>query len=178
MPRRTDPWPALALLGFLAVSLLAAVSGLLPFGPRTGSGRPFPHPAPGQLPGGAAVLLAAVVLLPTGVGAWMVWCRSPNGWPRIGGGGSLEERAALRRRALQLWGWMLCFCVCWSTTFLLLHRLGPAVMSCAGTIGLAVLAMRDFIRVHRAAGLLIAPCLGWLCYVAWITVGTALSNPF
>ncbi len=84
---------------------------------------------------------------------------------------------ALRRRGLQLWGWQLGANALWTPFFFGLHR-PLAALAVILSLGLLIgLTLRDFRKLDRPAGLMMAPYLVWVCYAGWLNAGIAWLNP-
>jgi len=150
------PWPA--LVGFIGLSLLLAAANAAAIPAATESwflslARPPGTPTEGVSVPAMVVISWAVLSLPSGLAAWLAWRR-----PR-------------HRRALLLWGWHLLACAAWMQA-LLGFRL-PSVSAPLGMVLvlLAAITAADFVRVQRAAGLLMLPTLAWTCYAAYVTAG-------
>ncbi len=46
------------------------------------------------------------------------------------------------------------------------------------SLGLLIgLTLRDFRKLDRPAGLMMAPYLAWVCYAGWLNAGIAWLNP-
>lgn len=180
MPRRIDPHPIMVLLGFVGLCLLVATADALVTEPGVRHWYPMLRHPPGTPPGWVFPVVWIPLYVAMAVAAWRVWRWSPlNRMPDIVIGviGATPGGAALRRRGLQLWGWQLAVNSLWTPFFFGLHR-PLAALAVIAALGLLVaLTLRDFRRIDRIAGLLMAPYLAWICYAAWLNAGIAWLNP-
>lgn len=87
-----------------------------------------------------------------GLAAWLVWRR-----------GAVME--------LRLWGWQLLVNAAWSPAFFGLHSPGTALVVILALLLLVGLTAYGFARVHRLAGVLLLPYLGWVCYATYLNAG-------
>jgi len=87
-----------------------------------------------------------------GTAAWLVWRRG-------------------RRDALRLWGWQLLANAIWSPVFFALHSPGAALAVILALLLLVAMTAYTFVHIHRGAGLLMMPYLGWVCFATYLNVG-------
>ncbi len=176
-PRRFNPRPILALIGFVGLCLLVAGADAALTEPGMRGWYPTLHHPPGTPPDWLFPAVWIPLYVAMAVAAWRVWRRVPVLRFPIAGGAATTGRDALRRRGLLLWGWQLAVNAAWTPVFFGLHRPGPALAVIAGLAALVALTMRDFRHVDRAATLLMAPYLAWVCYAFWLNAGIAWLNP-
>lgn len=171
----------MVLIGLVGLCLLVATGDALLT--KHGMQRWFPmlHHPPGTPPRWAFPLLSALLAVAGAVAAWRVWCwnplaRLPTTYVgHVPDGGPTGPR--LRRRGLLLWSWQLAVSGLWTPLLFALHRPFAALELIVGLSLLVLLTLRDFLRIDRAAGLLMAPSLAWMCYAAWLNAGIAWLNP-
>ena len=168
----------MVLIGFLGVCLLVALADMAVTEPGMRSWYPsLRHPL-GTPPGWLFPVVWVPIYVVIAVAAWRIWRWNPldrlrNAGRPVQAPGGL----ALRRRGLQLWGWQLCANALWTPFFFGLHR-PLAALALIVSLGLLVgLTLRDFGKLDRLAGLLMAPYLAWVCYAAWLNAGIAWLNP-
>ncbi len=137
--------------------------------PGRGAPGQMPRQIPGQAPGHAPGQMLERMLR-------RVSARMPGRGPGRGTGRA-PAGLALRRRGLQLWGWQLCANALWTPFFFGLHRPLAALAVLAALALLVGLTLRDFRRLDRPAGLMMAPYLAWVCYALWLNAGIAWLNP-
>ena len=89
------------------------------------------------------------------VAAWLVW-RHPDGH---------------RRGALALWGWQLLLNAAWAPLFFGLHLILPALGVILALLVLVALTVAKFLRVDRAAALLMLPYLAWVGFAGYLNAG-------
>lgn len=94
-----------------------------------------------------------------GVAAWLVWRATPVGMVAHG------------QAALRLWGWQLLANALWSPVFFALHSTAAALVVILTMLGLIVLTLLAFLRVHVLAGVLLLPYLAWVCYASYLNAG-------
>ena len=162
-PRRVAPGALLALLGFVGLCLLVALSDSAVT--RTsvhGWYRSLVHP-PGTPPDWVFPVVWSALYLCMAVAAWLVW--------RLAGIARSRHYGALR-----LWGWQLLFNALWTPAFFGLHAPGLALGVILVLLALVALTVRAFARVDRPAAALMLPYLAWVGYAAWLTAGTWWLN--
>ncbi len=167
----------MALIGFVGLCLLVAVADAALTEPGMRDWYPALRHPPGTPPDWLFPVVWIPLYLAMAIAAWRVWRRSAAPRLRIAGGAVASSLVALRRRGLLLWGWQLAVNAAWTPVFFGLHRPGPALAVIAGLALLVALTLRDFGRVDRAAALLMAPYLAWVCYASWLNAGIAWLNP-
>jgi benzodiazapine receptor len=141
------------LVGFVGLSLLLGLADAAAIPSVAESWvLSMAHP-PGMLPTRLIAPTWAVLSLPSGIGAWLVW------------------RQPAHRRALLLWGWHLLASAVWMQCLLSLHLPGPALLAALVLAVLTCLTAAAFARLRHTAGLLLLPTLAWTCYVAYVTAG-------
>lgn len=85
--------------------------------------------------------------------------------------------AALRRRALILFAAQFLVNLSWSPVFFGLHQMRAGLFVIAVMLVLALATTFHFLRVRRAAGLLMLPYLAWLCFAALLNYRYIVLNP-
>ena len=139
--------PKTALLLFLAATLLTGMAG----GLATEAGKEGWYEKlakPDWTPPDAAFPIAWTLLyVAMAVAAWRVWRKS--GW---------------RHPALTLFWLQLAVNFAWSFLFFAWHRIGLALADAALLFALLVGTAALFLRIDRAAGLLMLPYLAWTGY--------------
>ena len=178
----------MVLIGLLALCLLVAVADAAVTEPGMRTWYPsLRHPI-GTPPGWLFPVVWVPIYVVIAVAAWRIWRWNPLDRsrvavlpPRAGAsavlGGFVPGGLALRRRGLQLWGWQLCANALWTPFFFGLHR-PLAALGLLLSLGVLVgLTLRDFRRLDRLAGLMMAPYLAWVCYAVWLNAGIAWLNP-
>ena len=175
MPRRIDPYPILALLGFVALCLLVAAADAAVTRPGMRGWYPTLRHPPGTPPGWVFPVVWIPLYVAMAVAAWRVWRWTPL--ERLPDRAAPFDGLSLRRRGLLLWSWQLAANACWTPVFFGLHRPVAALGLIAALGALVALGLRDFRRIDRVAGLLMAPYLAWICYAAWLNAGIAWLNP-
>ncbi len=146
---------ALALAGFLAISYLAGVVGVVLMGSEPGAwyaalAKPAWTP-PGAFIGAVWNVLYALM----GVAAWLVW--RAEGWRGAG-------------RALGVFVVQLVVNAAWSGVFFRAHALGAAFVTIVVLDALVLATMYGFWRVRPVAGALLVP------YFLWALFATALNG--
>lgn len=162
MPGRGLPHPIMVLIGFLLLCLVEAGIGVLVAWPSMGHWYADVRRPPGAMPPWTFPAVWGPLALCRAVAAWRIW---------------RATRRPPRHRALLLWGWQMFAGILWCGCFFGLHRLQPATALVLFCLLLTGLALRDFRRVDRAACVLMAPSLAWVCYATWLTAGIAWLNP-
>ena len=143
--RRRD---ALALVGWLALTFLAALTGV--FVTTGGWYASLVKPAwnpPGWLFGPVWTLLYSMM----GVAAWMVWQR--GGWTG-------------QRRPLSLYVVQWALNALWTPLFFGLHRPGLALSEIVVLLFAVLTTLTSFWRVRRIAGALLVPYMLWIAFAA------------
>ena len=148
----------LALVGFVGLCLLVGAVGGSVAAPALAVWYHSLTAPPGTPPNWLFAPVWTVLYVMIGTAAWMVWRR----------------RGA--SRPVRLWGWQLAANALWVPAFFGLHspRLGMAVM--AVVLVLTALTIRSFLRVRRAAGLLMVPYAAWSLYAAYLNAGFWFLN--
>lgn len=181
IPRRIDPRPLLALLGFVGLCLFVAGADAAVTEPGMRIWYPALRHPPGTPPGWVFPCVWIPLYVAMGVAAWRVWKR-PVGRLHLVGAARIEAARrkprppTLRQRGLQLWGWQLAVNALWTPVFFGLHKPLLALGLIVSLGVLVALTLRDFRRVDRIAALLMAPYLAWLCYATWLNAGIAWLN--
>ena len=85
--------------------------------------------------------------------------------------------ARLRGLAVALFLVQLLLNLFWSPIFFAHHQVGFAFILILAMIVLTVATTIVFLRVRRAAGLLMLPYIAWLCFAAWLNHGIDVLNP-
>ncbi len=163
-PSRRAEW--LALAGFLALPLLAGVSGAVVTIPAVRTWYPtLAHP-PGTPPDWLFGPVWTVLYALMGVAAWLVW-------RRIARAGATP--AALR--PLRLWGWQLGLNALWSPAMFGLHSIGLGLVVIVPLVAAVAWTVTAFRRRHALAAWLLVPYLAWVCYAAYLNAGLMILNP-
>jgi len=157
----------LVLIGFVALCLLVSGADAGLTEPAMRNWYPALRHPPGTPPDWVFPVVWIPLYLMMAVAAWRVW--------RLGTPGVTPER--IRYRALLLWSLQLAVNASWTPVFFGLHLPWVALVLIVSLIVLVGLTARDFRRIDRIAGLLMAPYLAWVCYAAWLNAGIAWLNP-
>jgi translocator protein len=149
----------LALVGFVGLCLLVgAVGGSI----ATQSAHRWYlilTKPPGTPPDGLFAPIWLVLYVMMGTAAWQIWKRH---------GAS---------RPLRIWGWQLAANALWAPSFFGLHSPPLAMLVMAGMLILIALTIRAFLPIHRLAGWLMVPYLGWCLFAAYLNAAFWLLNP-
>ena len=167
----------MVLLGFIGLCLLVAGVDAALTEPGLQTWYPALRHPPGTPPGWVFPCVWIPLYVAMAVAVWRVWRRPVPGLRLVGAAPAVPRAPGLRRRGLQLWGWQLAFNAAWNPVFFGLHKPAAAlgVILCLGL--LVALTLRDFRRIDRIAGLLMAPYLAWVCYATWLNAGIVWLNP-
>jgi translocator protein len=150
--------PALALVGFIGLSLLVgAVDGSMT-ARAVHSWYARLHAPPGTPPSWVFAPVWATLYVMIGIAAWLVWRRLGTGRP------------------LRLWGWQLAANALWAPSFFALHSPALAMGVMIALLTLIVLTIRAFRRVQRTAAALMLPYGVWCLYAAYLNAGFLLLN--
>ena len=149
-----------ALLGFVGLSLLAAVASACVAlanmrGWYAALTRPPLVPA-NAIPADFWAVLA-VVHTAMAIAAWRVWRR--------------PFAASRQRLAMSFWGWQLALGAAWPAAFFGMHALVPALALAAGLVVCAALTVWQFAGLDRKAALLLIPYLGYAATALYINAG-------
>lgn len=149
---------ALALLGFLAITALAAAGGILtpPGEWYAGLAKPPLNP-----PDWVFAPVWTVLYLLMAVAAWLVWRRT----------GLRGGAPALAPFVAQLGANGL-----WSILFFGLERPGLALIDLLVLWCLIALTMLRFARVSRRAAWMLAPYLAWVSFAGYLNAGIVILN--
>ena len=150
----------LALVGFIGLGLLVGAADA-----AVGSGAirhwyPSLTQPPATPPDWVFGPVWSALYITMGIAAWLVWRRC---------GAS---------RPLRLWGWQLAANAAWTPFFFGLHNPALALADITVLLGLLLLTVRGFMRVHRAAAVLMLPVLIWTGYAAYLNAGFWWLNRF
>lgn len=88
------------------------------------------------------------------VAAWLVWRRGPAG-----------------NDGLRLWGWQLLVNAIWSPLFFGVRSPGSAMIVILALLLLVAMTAYMFRRIHRGAGILMLPYLGWVSFATYLNIG-------
>lgn len=150
--------PALALVGFVGLCLLVGAVG----GTMTAQAlRHWYHTlvAPvGTPPNWLFAPVWTVLYVMVGTSGWLIWKRRGASPP------------------LRLWGWQLAANAMWAPAFFGLHSPWLALGVMIVLLGLIGLMIRSFLPIHRVAGWLLVPYLGWCLYAGYLNAGFCLLN--
>jgi tryptophan-rich sensory protein len=150
-----SPWPA--LIGFVGLSLLVgATSAGINAQAIPGWYASLVRP-PGVPPNWVFPVVWTILDVMIGTSAWLIWWKAPEG----------RRQTA----ALQLWGWQLLLNALWTPAFFGMHSPGLGLLVIVPLALLIGLTIEAFLRMNRAAGLLLVPYLCWSCYAAYLNVG-------
>jgi benzodiazapine receptor len=155
-------WSKPALLCVVAIELLGGASGWLS---NSGFGNPWfdslqkPSFMP---PGWAFGVVWPILYAMIGVALGMVVAKPPS------------DR---RKLALTLFVVQLVLNFAWSPIFFAAHDISFAKWVICGMAALAAAAAGQFLRIRKAAGLLMVPYLAWLVFAATLNASIELLNP-
>lgn len=85
--------------------------------------------------------------------------------------------APLRRKALVLFGAQFALNLLWSPLFFGAHQVRASIYVAAAMLGLAAVTASTFLRVRRAAGLLMLPYVAWLLFALALSIAIIDRNP-
>ncbi|MDK1475809.1 TspO/MBR family protein [Streptomyces sp. 549] len=95
-----------------------------------------------------------------GVSAWLVWRR----------------HGPAARTALVWWGVQLALNLAWTPLFFGAGQYGPAFVDIAALLAAVVVTLVLFLRLRRAAALLLVPYLLWVAFAAALNLSIWLAN--
>lgn len=155
-------WWKTALLAVVGIELLGGLSGWISdsgFGNAWFDGLQKPFFMP---PGWAFGLVWPILYALLGVSLAMILAEPPS------------DR---RRLALILFFLQLALNFCWSPLFFALHDITLAKWTIVLMAVIAAAAAGQFLRIQRAAGLLLIPYLAWLVFAATLNIAVEALNP-
>lgn len=154
------PPAGFALLGFLLLCLLvAAASGAVTATSVHGWFRTLARPPlspPDWVFGPAWSTLYTLMA----VAAWLVW--------------RLQTPASYR--ALRLWGWQLAANALWTPAFFGLRSTTGGLLAIVPMLVMVGWTTLRFWGLHRVAGLLMVPYLGWTVFAGYLALGFFVLN--
>lgn len=143
----------LALVGFLGLSLLVALSAGAVTATSVHTWYLSLRRPPGTPPNWVFGPVWTSLYLMMAAAAWLVWRRT--------GGG----------RALRLWGWQLLANALWTPAFFGLRLPGLALLVMGALVVLLGRTVRIFGRIVPLAALLLLPYCVWVLYATYLTAG-------
>ena len=158
---RRNSWK-MALVAVVAIELLGGLSGWLSnsgYGNGWFDGLQKPSFMP---PGAAFGIVWPILYALLGIALGMVLAEPPS------------DR---RRLALSLFFIQLALNFAWSPIFFAAHDIKLANVVIFAMAGLAAAAAGQFLRIRRAAGLLMIPYLAWLVFAATLNSTIGALNP-
>jgi tryptophan-rich sensory protein len=162
MAEARKDWWKLAIVTVLAIELLGGLSGWLS---NSGYGNPWFDGLvkPDFMPPGAAFGIVWPILYALlGISVAMILAEPPS--PR-------------RQTALTLFWIQLALNFAWSPIFFAGHDITLAKVVIFAMAALAAAAAGQFLRIRRAAGLLMVPYLAWLIFAATLNATIEQLNP-
>jgi len=162
MAEARKDWWKLAIVTVLAIELLGGLSGWLS---NSGYGNPWFDALvkPDFMPPGAAFGIVWPILYALlGISVAMILAELPS--PR-------------RKTALTLFWIQLALNFAWSPIFFSGHDITLAKVVIFAMAALAAAAAGQFLRIRRAAGLLMVPYLAWLIFAATLNATIEQLNP-
>ena len=136
----------------MGLCLLVGVVGASFTAPAIGTWYATLARPPGTPPNWVFAPVWTTLYVMMGVAAWLVW--------RRGG-----------REALRLWGWQLLVNAIWTPLFFAIQSPGAALVVVLGLLLLVTLTAYTFGRLHRPAGFLMLPTVGWTTYATYLNAG-------
>lgn len=152
--------PALALIGFVGLCLLAGGAGAALTSRSVGSWYDTLQKPPLTPPKQVFGPVWGVLYVMIGVSGWLVWRRC---------GGS---------RPLRLWGWQLALNAAWTPVFFRLRNPVLALAVLITLVGVVLQTIRSFWNVHRPAALLMTPYAVWTVFALYLNSGFVWLNSF
>lgn len=120
-----------------------------------------PPPAAGAPPAGLFGPVWTVLYATIGLAGWLV--RRRAGDPG-------------RRRALAWWGVQLAANLAWTPLFFGARQYGLALLDILLLVAALLVTLGLFLRVRRAAGLLLVPYLAWVCFATALNAAIWQAN--
>jgi translocator protein len=159
---RRDNWWKAALVCVIAIELLGGLSGWIS-NSGYGNGWFDALRKPSFMPPGAAFGIVWPILYALlGIALAMILAEPPS--PR-------------RKAALTLFFIQLALNFAWSPIFFALHDIALANVVIFAMAAIAAAAAGQFLRLRKAAGLLMVPYLGWLVFAATLNSAIQGLNP-
>ena len=150
--------PALALVGFIGLCLLAGAVGGSMTARAVHTWYPTLRAPPGTPSNWVFAPVWTTLYIMIGVAGWLVW-------KRLGAA-----------RPLRLWGWQLAANALWAPAFFGLHSPVLAMGVMAILLVLLAMTIRAFRRARRIAAALMMPYAAWCVYAAYLNAGFVLLN--
>ncbi len=152
--------PALALIGFVGLCLLAGGAGAALTSRSIESWYDTLNKPPLTPPREVFGPVWGTLYVMMGVAGWMVWRRC---------GGS---------RPLRVWGWQLALNAAWAPIFFRLRSPLLAFAVLITLIGVLLQTIRSFWSVDRPAAWLMVPYAAWTFFAVYLNAGFVWLNPF
>ena len=145
----------------LAIPLAVGAAAALLTGGGMGDAAPLKKP-PFSPPGWVFPAAWTVLYLLMGLASWRV---------AVSGAGEAEKQSALSLYFVQLAANFL-----WPLVYFGLERRFLALICLVVLLVLVLLTRRCFRRIDRPAGRLLVPYVLWLCFAAYLNLGTVILN--
>jgi tryptophan-rich sensory protein len=161
LPLRPIPTQAAGLVGWLALTAVAAAAGAIASLDAASFYAQLARPSWAP-PAGAFGPVWSVLYLLMAIAAWLVW---------------REPRAGERKVALTLFVVQLAFNALWSWLFFAWHQGALALVEVLALLALIVATLVAFWRIRPLAGVLLVPYLAWVAFASELTFIVWRANP-